>query len=43
MKHVNKCKKKGIEVLPTLGEKNLAKKMEENDKNKMDWSLERVV
>ena len=32
MKHVNKCKRKGIKVLPALGEKNLAKKMEENDK-----------
>ena len=32
MKHVNKCKRKGIKVLLALGEKNLAKRMEENDK-----------
>ena len=34
MKHVNKCKRKGIKVLLALGEKNLAKRMEENDKKK---------
>ena len=32
MKHVNKCKRKGKSVLPALGEKNLAKRMEEIDK-----------
>ena len=42
MKSENKCKRKGIKVLPALGEKNLAKRMVENDK-KMDWSLDRVV
>ena len=42
MKRENKCKWKGIKVLPALGEKNLAKRMEENNK-KMDWSLDRVV
>ena len=42
MKRENKCKRKGIKVLPALGEKNLAKRMEENNK-KMDWSLDRVV
>ena len=42
MKSENKCKRKGIKVLPALGEKNLAKRMEENDK-KMDWSLDWVV
>ena len=31
-KHENKCKRKGINVLPALGEENLAKRMEENDK-----------
>ena len=42
MKSENKCKRKGIKVLPALGEKSLAKRMEENEK-KMDWSLDRVV
>ena len=42
MKHVNKCKRKGKSVLPALGEKNFAKRVEENDK-KLDWSLDRVV
>ena len=42
MKNENKLKKKGIKVLPALGEKNLAKRMEENDK-KLDWSLDQVV
>ena len=42
MKNENKLKKKGIKILPALGEKNLAKRMEENDK-KLDWSLDRVV
>ena len=32
MKHVNKCKRKGIKVLLALGEKNLAKRMEERGK-----------
>ena len=35
MKHENKCKRKGIKVLPALGEENLAKRMEENDKKLM--------
>ena len=42
MKNENKLKKKGIKVLPALGEKNLAKRMEENDK-KLEWSLDLVV
>ena len=42
MKSENKCKRNGIKVLPALGEKNLAKRMEEDDK-KVDWSLDRVV
>ena len=42
MKSENKCKTKGIKVLPALGEKNLAKRMEENHK-KVDWSLNQVV
>ena len=42
MKHVNKCKRKGKSVLPALGEKNLAKRTEDNNK-KLDWSLDRVV
>ena len=42
MKHVNKCKRKGKSVLLAVGEKNFAKRMEENDK-KLDWSLDRVV
>ena len=33
MKHENKCKRKGKKVLPALKEKNLAKILEENDKN----------
>ena len=33
MKHENKCKKKGKKVLSALEEKNLAKILEENDKN----------
>ena len=32
MKHENKCKSKGTMVLPALGEENLAKRSEENDK-----------
>ena len=32
MKNENKLKKKNIKVLPALGEKNLAKRTEENDK-----------
>ena len=32
MKHENKCKRKGIKVLLALGEENLAKRMEENNK-----------
>ena len=32
MKHENKCKRKGKSVLQALEEKNLAKRMEENDK-----------
>ena len=39
MKHVNKCKRKGIKVLPALGEKNLAKRMEENDKKNLIEAL----
>ena len=39
MKSENKYKRKGIKVLPAFGEKNLAKRMVENDK-KMDWSLD---
>ena len=35
MKHEIKCKMKGIKVLPALGEENLAKRMEENDKKLM--------
>ena len=42
MKNENKSKRKGIKVLLALGEENLAKRMEENDKNS-DWSLDRVV
>ena len=37
-KHENKCKRTGIKVLPALGEENLAKNLEENDK-KSQWSL----
>ena len=42
MKNENKSKRKGIKVLLALGEENLVKRMEENDKN-LDWSLDRVV
>ena len=35
MKHENKCKRKGIKVLMALGEENLAKRTEENDKKLM--------
>ena len=41
MKHENKCKRKGKKVLLALEEKNLAKFLEENDKNliwTLDWS-----
>ena len=38
MKHENKCKRKGKKVLPTLEEKNLAKILEENDKNLASWT-----
>ena len=41
MKHENKCKRKGIKVLMALGEENLAKRTEENDK-KLMLSLVRV-
>ena len=40
MKHENKCKRKGIKVLPALGEEHLANRMEENDK-KLTLSLVR--
>ena len=40
MKHENKCKRKGIKVLPALGEDHLANRMEENDK-KLTLSLVR--
>ena len=33
MKHENKCKRNGKKVLLALEEKNLAKLLEENDKN----------
>ena len=42
MKSENKCKRKGIKVFSALGEKNLTKRMVENDK-KSDWSLDRVL
>ena len=32
MNHENKCKRKGINVLLALGEENLTKRTEENDK-----------
>ena len=35
MKHEIKCKRKGIRVLPALGEKNLAKSLAENDKKSL--------
>ena len=38
MKHENKCKRKGKKVLLTLEEKNLAKILEENDKNLASWT-----
>ena len=41
MKHENKCKRKGKKVLPALKEKNLAKILEENDKN-LTWTLDRL-
>ena len=41
MKHENKCKRKGIKFSPALGEENLAKRMEENNK-KLMLSLFRV-
>ena len=34
-KHEIKCKRKGIRVLPALGDKNLAKISEENDKKSL--------
>ena len=37
-KHENKCKRKGIMVLPALGEENLAKNLVENDKKIDDWA-----
>ena len=40
MKHENKCKRKGKRVLSALEEKNLAKILEENDKN-LIWTLDR--
>ena len=40
MKHENKCKRKGIKVLPALGEEHLANRLEENDK-KLTLSLVR--
>ena len=40
MKHVNKCKRKGKSVLLALEEKNLAKILEENEKN-LIWTLDR--
>ena len=40
-KNENKLKKKGIKVLPALGEKNLTKRTKENNK-KLDWSLDRL-
>ena len=40
MKHENKCKRKGKKVLPALKEKNVAKILEENDKN-LIWTLDR--
>ena len=41
MKHENKCKRKGKKVLPALKEKNVAKILEENDKN-LIWTLDRL-
>ena len=41
MKHENKCKRKGKKVLLALEEKNLAKILEEKDKN-LIWSLDRL-
>ena len=35
MKTENKGKRRGIKVLPALGEENLAKRTEENEKNLM--------
>ena len=42
MKHEIKCKRKGKKDLLALGEENLAKRMDENDK-KLRLSLDRVV
>ena len=42
MKHEIKCKRKGKKDLPTLGEENLAKRMDKNDK-KLRLILDRVV
>ena len=39
MKSENKSKRKGIKVLLALGEENLTKRTEKNDK-KSDWSLD---
>ena len=41
MKNENKCKWKGKKVLPALEEKNLAKILEENDKN-LIWTLDQL-
>ena len=41
MKHENKCKRKGKKVLSALEEKNLAKILEENDKN-LIWTLDQL-
>ena len=41
MKRENKCKRKGKKVLLALKEKNLAKSLEENDKN-LIWTLDRL-
>ena len=40
MKHEKKCKRTGKKVLLALEEKNLAKILEEKDKN-LIWSLDR--
>ena len=42
MKHEIKCKRKGKKDLPTLGEENLAKRKDKNDK-KLRLILDRVV
>ena len=41
MKRENKCTIKGKKVLLALKEKNLAKSLEENDKN-LIWTLDRL-